>query len=97
MYFSAFVADMNTDKLNEYTTVYAHYFGKANSKENPRYDLLGFDLTGYFVELMNRYGKKFTEKTASYSFTNGIQSKPRFERVGNGGGFVNQKIYLIED
>jgi LysM repeat protein len=97
LYLSAFVADMNEEKLAVYNQAFTHYYGKINSKENPRYDLLGFDLSGYFIEMISRYGKKFTEKTGTYTYTNGIQSKPRFERVANGGGFVNQKIYLIED
>jgi hypothetical protein len=95
--FSAFSPSMNTEKLNEYNKEYAYYFGKPTSKESPRFDILGYDLSSYFIALFNKYGNKFTNKINSYNFVDGLQSKPLFERISTGSGFVNKRIYLIED
>jgi len=97
LYFSPFNTTINTEKLEQYNKEFTHYFGKAISKELPRFDLLGYDLSSYFISLINKYGNKFTNKIGSYNFSGGLQSKPHFERISNSSGFVNQQVYTIED
>jgi len=97
MYFSPFISSINQDKLSIYNKDYTHYFGKLASKESPRFDLLGYDLSSYFISLFQKFGRKYTDKIGTYNFTDGLQSRPMFERVSNGSGFINQRVYLIED
>lgn len=97
LYFSPFKSDLNPSKLSDYNSEFGKYFGKSVSKESPRFDLLGYDLSTYFITMIHKYGKKFTDKAGSYNFSEGIQSNPLFERISNGSGFVNQQLYLIED
>jgi len=94
---SPFVTQVNSENLDSYNKEFTYFYGKAISKESPRYDLLGYDLSSYFISLFHQYGKKFTDKIGSFHFTDGLQSKPLFERSSNGSGFINQRIYLIED
>ena len=97
LYFSPFTTAINSEKLDKYNKEFTYYFGKAISKELPRYDLLGYDLSAYFISVINKYGNKFNNKIGSYNFSDGLQSKPQFERTSNNSGFVNQQVYTIED
>ncbi|MDD4993958.1 MAG: LysM peptidoglycan-binding domain-containing protein [Paludibacter sp.] len=97
MYISPFISEMNTTKLNAFNQKYYFYLGKKVNAETPRFDLLGYDLTNYFVALYQRYGNKFADKIGTFNFTYGIQSQPKFEAVSNGSGFVNQHVYLGEN
>jgi len=58
---------------------------------------LGYDLTNYFVNLIQRYGNKFGTKISAAGSINGIQSQPLFERSSTDSGFINQRVYLGED
>jgi LysM repeat protein len=97
MYISPFISDLNASKLNDFDQKYYYYLGKMANTEPPRFDLLGYDLTTYFVALIQHYGNKFADKIGSFKFTNGIQSQPHFENISNGSGFVNQRVYLGEN
>jgi LysM repeat protein len=97
IYISPFLFKVNQEKLSEYNKAYIHYFGKSVSKDLPRFDLLGYDLSNYFISIFQRYGNKFSDKIGSYNFKTGLQSQPQFERISNGSGFVNQRVYLGED
>ena len=77
--------------------LFTNYYGKNSNKDLPHFDLLGYDLTSYFISIFQRYGNKFSDKIGSYNFKNGLQSQPKFERISNGSGFVNQRVYLGED
>jgi hypothetical protein len=97
MYISPFISEMNAVKLNTFNQMYYYYMGKKVTAEAPRFDLLGYDLTNYFVALYQRYGNKIVNKIGTFNFTNGIQSQPKFEAISNGSGFVNQHVYLGEN
>lgn len=97
IYISPFIFNVNQDKLDDYNKTYINYFGKKSNKDLPHFDLLGYDLTNYFISVFQRYGSKFSDKIGSFNFKSGLLSQPRFERFSNGSGFVNQRLYLGED
>jgi len=97
IYISPFTTKLNNTEINAYNDKYKSYFGKAASKLSPSFDLLGYDLSNHFITLINRFGNKFIDKMGSNKFSNGIQSQLQFERISNGSGFVNQRLYLGED
>jgi len=97
MSISPFISEMNPVRLNTFNQKYYCYMGKKVPAETPRFDLLGYDLTNYFIALYQRYGNKFANKIGTFNFTNGIQSQPKFESISNGSGFVNQHVYLGEN
>ena len=97
LYISPFITKFNSTALNEFNHQYDQYFGREIPKESPRYDLLGYDLTNYFISLMHISGNKFNNKINSVNFEKGIQSDPLFERNSNNSGYINQRVYLGED
>lgn len=87
----------NKSATDFYEQEYKKYYGKYRTETNPCYDMLGYDLTTYFLSTMKKTGFSFDNSTTSLFFTNGIQSNFDFRRVGKSGGFVNHQMYLIED
>ena len=97
MYISPFISTFNQMGLAKFNKDFSASFNWNSSTEKPRYDLLGYDITNYFVSLLNQYGAKFPVKMNSKVNSNYIQSQPRFERTSPKSGFINQQLYLTED
>lgn len=97
IYISPFNSN-NQQAMDEFDNQFNQFYGKDLSDDSPRYDILGYDLTNYFITLIHRFGSKFGSKT---SFNNlnatGIQSQLLFERTSENSGFINQRVYLGED
>ena len=97
IYISPFISILDSMLLNKFNNQFTQYFKRDVITDSPRYDLLGYDLSNYFITIIHRNGNKFTEKLDTFNFTNGIQSQPLFQRSSRGSGFINQRIYLGED
>ena len=97
IYISPFITKFNPNSINEFNLQFDQYFGKDVTADSPRYDLLGYDLSNYFIALIHRYGSKFGNKINSINSDKSIQSEPLFERSSNNSGFINQRVYLGED
>lgn len=97
IFISPFISKLDTSLVNGFNSQYDYYFGKEISADSPRFDLLGYDLSTYFITLINRYGNKFSNKINSNNLDKGIQSQPLFERGSYNSGFINQRVYLGED
>ncbi|NLO70151.1 MAG: LysM peptidoglycan-binding domain-containing protein [Porphyromonadaceae bacterium] len=80
-----------------YEQEFQKYYKNKLPLINPRYDLLGYDLTTYFLSLINKNGFTFNNSTQNLNFNNGVQSNMNFRRTSRNGGFLNHKLYLIED
>lgn len=87
----------NKSATDFYEQEYKKYYGKYRTETNPCYDMLGYDLTTYFLSSMKKTGFLFDNSTSSLVFSNGVQSNFDFKRVGKNGGFVNHQMYLIEN
>ena len=96
-YIAPFSSNSSTSESIAYESKYLHYYGKPRSETNPRFDMLGYDLTSYFLTLMGKNGFNFDENTKSLKFNSGIQSDFNFKRTAGEGGFMNQQLFLIED
>jgi LysM repeat protein len=97
IYISPFIIKNDSNKLKDFNEKFTQFFSKDVSVDSPRYDLLGYDLSDYFISLLHLYAGKFPNKISSYNYSKGIQSQPQFERTSNGSGFINQRLYLGED
>ncbi|MEI6754691.1 MAG: LysM peptidoglycan-binding domain-containing protein [Paludibacter sp.] len=96
MYISAFIATPNLDQLAEYNSVFNQFYGKDVSNESPRYDILGFDLTNYFISYINRYAGKYATKIGTLNSIPYLQTELSFERNSKESGLVNQTLYTGE-
>jgi LysM repeat protein len=97
LFISPFIGNMNDQLTADYNSKFDQYFGKDVSNDSPRYDILGYDLTNYFVAYINRYGSKFASKMGTLNTIPALQSQPQFERASSNTGFINQRLYLGEN
>lgn len=94
---SPFISN-STSALVDFNELFVKLLKKdVTQNSSPRYDVLGYDLSNYFITLINRYGTDFSDKISTFKFSNGIQSSPQFERSSTKEGYVNQKLYLSDN
>ena len=86
------------DNWADFDGLMSTYFGvRTPSQSRPRYDILGYDLTKYFVPaVLNALQAESSEtwQQALETEYDGLQSTMRFQRVGE-GGFMNTPLKLI--
>lgn len=97
VYISMF-REPSAGELSAYEALYKRYFGHALSSTNPRYDLLGYDITRSTIHYLLRSQQAISEAERDAAFGeayHGLQSDTRYTRTGEGGGCVNAGIHLI--
>lgn len=60
----------------------------------PRYGMMGFDIAYYFIHGLAQLGDTFEEKQGELRYTP-YQSHYKFQRDGEGNGFLNRAVMLI--
>lgn len=88
IYTTVFTSDNEVPE--EYTSVFAEYFGHAITSSQPRYDLLGYDLTLHLLQLLQN-GALNQDTTEVW---NGVQSTIEYHRLDS-GGYENQMIHIM--
>jgi LysM repeat protein len=97
IYISPFTSDLDEQHNSEYSDKFDFFFGRDVSNDSPRFDMLGYDLTNYFITYISRFGKNFDTKIGQIHFIPYLQSQLTFERLSNESGFINQRIYSCEE
>lgn len=96
VYISPFQKDLTELEMIDYNASFDHFYGKDVTNDSPRYDLLGYDLTNYFVSYISNYGNNFCRKLGSIHSIHGLQSQLDFEKTNEQSGYINQKLYTTE-
>ncbi len=92
-YISAFKSDYANDAFDTYTQDFYTTYQWTASSEAPRYDLLGYDLTQYFVKnILNNKAILPNE----YPYYEGLQSDLRFKKTSLLGGYINTVLNHFE-
>ncbi len=73
--------------LTMYSLKYKHFFGHELQNTQPRYDILGYDLTTYFIQML--------QSNAPSTPYQGLQSDIHFKQVGERGGYENTGIQIM--
>ncbi len=87
--------------LTMYELKYKHFFGHERQNKQPRYDLLGYDLTTYFIQMIaplpSPHGGKLAQQdeTTDGETYNGLQSDIHFKQVDERGGYENTGIQIM--
>lgn len=88
----------NTAHMASYEALYKQYFGHALSSLQPRYDLLGYDLTKAVIRHLLLSQQAVSDQDKKHVFAEeqiGLQSDIHYERVSEEGGLENIGIKLI--
>jgi LysM repeat protein len=91
---SPFRQYVNDAELSEFEVQYSKYFSLTPGQKSPRYDLLGYDLTSYFIAQIYSNGTNFGNNELKLPVGAGIQSVLKFERNSERNGFMNKQLYL---
>ncbi len=78
-----------------YETSYHKFYGYTKPLLNPRFDLLGYDLTNCFISNILADSLDFKNKNTLYY--KGVQSDFIFNRESIESGYTNKKLYILED
>ena len=95
-YIAPFKPEYEILNLNKYNNEFAGLLGWEAASHNPRFDILGYDLVTYFINMLNNGENNIDEKLELEQYREGIQSQFRFKRKNLHSGFINQQVYLGE-
>lgn len=62
--------------------------------EPDKYSYLGYDVTMYYLQMLNKFGKTFYQRPETIHAT-GLQSSFDFKKVGTEGGLENQNTFIL--
>lgn len=93
---SPFKSDINGVELRRYNNNFSSSFDWKPSSKAPRYDLLGYDLTNYFISQIYRNGSNFNVGKNKLPVSAGIQSQFKFERSSERTGYMNKQFYFLQ-
>jgi len=92
-YLSFFRDEFPREAYDRYKQRFAELFNWTPLNEFPRFDLLGYDLTNYFLNSILNIP---INDRHFFPFHEGIQSDIQFERSSDRGGFINKQLYHYE-
>jgi len=90
---TSFFVNRKSKNNGLYREKFRQEFG-VPATSTPRFDLMGFDLSYYFIKAYSVYGKSFPSSLNNFEQTQALQSKFHFEKQ-NQGGFINTGVRLI--
>jgi len=90
-----FKIDFDSNDFNQFNTGFSNYFNWKVTSFTPRYDILGYDLTNYFVAQIYNYGRNFSTGKNKLPVSEGIETKLNFERISDKTGFTNRRLFVI--
>lgn len=94
-YTSLFLPEPDKTLYAVYEKQFNRFYGHDLLNRYPRYDLLGYDLTAYFIDLMAQYGAMGMRQHGSSQPQRGLIISPLFMQQNELCGFVNKRIYLL--
>ena len=93
--FTSYNTDYNDKDTKRFFDIFIDKFGVPGVQQTPNYAIFGFDIFHFFINNMNKYGKRF-DKHLEYISEEGIQMNFTFKRMSLGGhsnlGVIFQKI-----
>jgi len=105
--FSLFALDYESSNTRDFISKYRDWYhtephavspyfqSSSNSSGYSRYGAWGYDVAGYFISTLARYGKDFEYCPESVD-VEPVQFNFSFTRVSNWGGFYNEGLFLIK-
>lgn len=92
-YLSVFKDEYPVALYENYLQQFTQLFNWQPAYESPRYDLLGYDLTQYYLKVL--HNNSSMPETAYPPFE-GIQSMLKFEKSSPRGGYINRQLNHYE-
>ena len=94
VYVAPFRPEYDMANLSEYNKEFVNLQAWEPAVFSPRYDILGYDLLNYFIEILNNDEKNMMEMLELGNYWQGVQSQFNFKRESLNAGFINQQLYV---
>lgn len=94
-FYSVFYANPTSPEVRSFHNRYIRWYSRELINIFPKYGMLGYDTTLFFIQLLNKYGTTYDLNINKLNYK-GVQTDFHFERVNNWGGFINTNLYLVE-
>ena len=92
--YTPFYIDNTDADMLRFRQAFTSVFGTYNRSSLPFYNFYGYDVSMYFLSALARFGRDFERNLPTHNVT-ALQSYFNFERIGQGGGFVNNGLWLL--
>ena len=96
VYVAPFKMERDMKQLEQYDTNFVTLFGWESSSHHPRYDIWGYDLTRFFINMLSDKNLNIETLLELKPYTDGIQSQFHFKRNSTNEGFINYQLYIGE-
>jgi LysM repeat protein len=93
-FYSSFYTNHLFSSAKKFNKLYRNWYGREMMNTYPKFGMLGFDTTYYFLKAFANFGNRFDEHINKIEVTP-VQTGFKFQRVNNWGGFVNKKEFFI--
>ena len=93
-FYSSFYTNNLLPAAKAFHQKYRRTYSKEIVNRYPKYAILGFDITYYFLQAMHQYGTDIDSRLHEMKY-NPLQTGFKFERVNNWGGFINRKVFFV--
>lgn len=97
-FYTSVFNDSKTLQANRisYSLKFGYFFRHEVQNHQPRYDLLGYDITHWVVRMMQQDGALPLRERVIGTEYRGLQSDLQFEATTNKGGYESVKVQVIE-
>ena len=93
-FYSSFYTNNLLPEAKAFHQKYRRTYSKDIVNRYPKYAILGFDITYYFLKAMHLYGTDMDSRLGEMQYKP-LQTGFKFERVNNWGGFINRKVFFV--
>ena len=93
-FYSSFYTNNLLPAAKAFHQKYRRTYSKEIVNRYPKYAILGFDITYYFLKAMHQYGTDMDSRLHEMKYQP-LQTGFKFERVNNWGGFINRKVFFV--
>ncbi|MDD4608897.1 MAG: LysM domain-containing protein [Bacteroidaceae bacterium] len=93
-FYSSFYTNHLYPSAKQFTSLYRNWYGREMMNTYPKFGMLGFDVTYYFLKGLSTFGNHL-EDNINRIKVSPVQTGFKFIRVDNWGGFVNKKEFFI--
>ncbi len=83
--------------LDDYDNTYRHYYHTQPQAAKPRYDLLGYDVTHYLVDILRQGSELPLHKRTAMTRYQGLQSDIHCVSKSNSAGAINTCIVVTKE
>lgn len=93
-FYAPFYANPSNPQVKNFYKKFNRWYSRDLMSFFPKYGILGYDMTMFFIQLLDKHGTAIDTNVNSFNYT-GLQSDFKFERINNWGGFINTNVFWV--